>query len=124
MKLYILLVSLLSASITYGQDSARSRNDKPGTPQSLRTTDKSPVNQVHVINPNIVPNQAINHGATENSKVNTTDNNKVNTVKQPVIVTNDHTGISPVSQTPAATLNQSTNKSAMANDTSTNNVIN
>ena len=73
MKLSIILVSVILLSLTgYCQDSTRTRNDKPGTPQSLRTPDNAPQNRVHTINTNTAPNQTINHGATESNKVNNT----------------------------------------------------
>ena len=74
----ILVPVLLLAFSGYGQDSIRTRNDKPGTPQSLRTPDHAPRNRVHIINTNTDPRQTINHGATESNKVN---NAKDQTIK-------------------------------------------
>lgn len=82
---FILLVTcLFSMPRGYSQDSARTRNDKPGTPQSLRTTNTAPQTQLHVVNPNVAPNQSINHGATES--------NGVNNKQEQIITTAPNTG--------------------------------
>ncbi len=60
--------------ITNGQDSIRTRNDKPGTPQSLRTINNAPKNKVHLIDTYRPPQQQIFHGATESNKVGNLDN--------------------------------------------------
>jgi hypothetical protein len=65
-------VFLFTVFIGYGQDSLRTKNDKPGTPQSLRTPDNSPQSHVHILNNNVAPLQTINHGATESNQVNST----------------------------------------------------
>ena len=57
------------AFTTYSQDSIRTKNDKPGTPQSLRKVDNTPQNKVHFNNTYRAPRQSINHGATESNKI-------------------------------------------------------
>ena len=86
----ILIPVLLLAFSGYGQDSMRTRNDKPGTPQSLRTPDHAPRNRVHIINTNTDPIQTINHGATESNKVN---NAKDQTIKVDANMNNGSTVI-------------------------------
>ena len=67
----------------YSQDSIRTKNDKPGTPQSLRTVDNTPQNKVHFNNTYKAPGQSINHGATESNKIiNTNDHNIINDPNQ------------------------------------------
>ncbi len=62
-KFFVSLLSfLLLAFISYGQDSVRTRNDKPGTPQSLRTIDNAPKNKVHLIKTYKPQQQSIYHG--------------------------------------------------------------
>ncbi len=63
------IACLLFVLITNGQDSIRTRNDKPGTSQSLRTVNNAPGNKVHLINTYRPPQQEIYHGATESNKV-------------------------------------------------------
>ena len=61
-KLLILLAVSLFVCRSYGQvanDSVRTRNDKPGTPQSLRTPDMSPQSHVTLINPRAATNQTV-----------------------------------------------------------------
>ncbi len=74
MKTKILISAILFVFITlngFSQsiDSIRTKNDKPGTPQALRTPDNSPRNRVHTIKRQKHLNQTINHGATESNKV-------------------------------------------------------
>ena len=68
-KLVVLFIVILITLKGYSQDSTRTINDKPGTPQSLRSGDNLPRNKVHVINENKAQNQSINHGSTESNKV-------------------------------------------------------
>ncbi|MEO6290794.1 MAG: hypothetical protein ABIO76_12770 [Ginsengibacter sp.] len=68
-KLTTLFASFLFIAISYGQmkDIVRTRNDKPGTPQSLRKPNTAPRTHVHTIDKNTPPQQTIHHGATENN---------------------------------------------------------
>ena len=68
--------SLISC-IGFGQveDSVRTRNDKPGTPSSLRTPNSSPQNNVPVINQNRPPLQTVNNS---NQQTNITNPNGSN----------------------------------------------
>ncbi len=77
LKLSILFLSALFSLRSLGQDSVRTKNDRPGTPQSLRTIDNSPTNKVHMTNTHRVPNQTINDGATESNKVNNTNSQTI-----------------------------------------------
>ncbi|MBA2250541.1 MAG: hypothetical protein H0W12_10170 [Chitinophagaceae bacterium] len=76
MKLSLFLTFICSFILTvkgFSQsppDSVRTRNDKPGTPQSLRTPNQAPTSHVQLINTNIAVGQTINHGATESNKLN------------------------------------------------------
>lgn len=121
-KLFILLISgLIVLTGGYSQDSIRTRNDKPGTPQSLRKVNITPASQVHVVNTNVAPGQSINHGATESNNVNNkqeqtivSEPNTVNsTVPNSVNVTDPKTGKvnrgSPASTGPADTLSNGIN---------------
>jgi hypothetical protein len=56
-------------------DSVRTRNDKPGTPQSLRTADQSPQSHVTIINNN--GPQVNNAGGQATITTNNADNNTV-----------------------------------------------
>ncbi len=68
------ITCLLFVLITNGQDSIRTRNDKPGTPQSLRTVNNAPRNKVHLIDTYKPLQQEIYHGATESNKVGNLNN--------------------------------------------------
>lgn len=85
-KFTTLLASFLFLTISYGQlkDSVRTRNDKPGTPQSLRTPNMSPRIKVHVSNKDKGQNQTINHGATESNKVINSNENTIIANPEPV----------------------------------------
>lgn len=73
-KPFILLVTILFISFAgYAQtvnDSAGTRNDKPGTPQSLRIADQSPQSHVTIINGN---GAAVNN-TNGQTKITTTTN--------------------------------------------------
>jgi hypothetical protein len=98
-KLLVLLISFLSASVVgYSQDSARTKNDKPGTTQSLKTSDQSPQSHADIINSNTAPNQTIVHGAPES--------NKVNSGKRKTIITNSAASDKPVPTTPITIINK------------------
>lgn len=77
-KLIILATSFFILTIGRAQvsDSVRTRNDKPGTPQSLRTPNMAPRTHIHTINKDVPPGQTINHGATESNKPNNLDKKK------------------------------------------------
>ena len=68
-QLSIIVIILLVTVTGYGQDSARTINDKPGTPSSLRTPDNTPSNRIHTINTNADANQTINHQGVESNQV-------------------------------------------------------
>lgn len=112
MKLWLIFTPFLFALASYGQDSIRTKNDKPGTPKSLRIPDNTPRNQVHTINTNTPPAQTINHGAVES--------NQVNNSKQSTIITNANPAngavIPPSDTTPK--------NPGVRNDTMINNALN
>lgn len=111
-KVFISLLSfLLLTFISYGQDSIRTRNDKPGTPQSLRTTNNAPRNKVHVVETQRPQQQGINHGATENTIDNSNRQQKVS----PVI---SNSGEKP--QTPTITIEKESTQSTIRRDSTTN----
>lgn len=59
-------------------DTIRTRNDKPGTPQSLRQPNTAPLNHVPIIKSKKPQNQTIQHGAVEhNDPTNLSKQNKV-----------------------------------------------
>ena len=106
------------AFTSYSQDSIRTKNDKPGTPQSLRTVDNTPHNKVHFNNTYKAPAQSINHGAVESNKIDNTkdqsiindtnqDNNK-SIPKTPITISNE-----PARQ--AVKADTSINKGTMSN---------
>ena len=72
-KFPILLISILLLAInSYSQDSIRTKNDKPGTPQSLRKPDNTPQTHVQVITNHTSPNEVnINRPSESNSANNT-----------------------------------------------------
>ncbi len=71
------MVLILFVAITgHGQtvtDSVRTKNDKPGTPQSLRNPDQSPQSHVKLINTNGGANQKVIPTTSEGSNVNNTN---------------------------------------------------
>ena len=65
-----MLVTLFSYVVGYAQaDSARTINDKPGTPASLRTPATIPSNQVPTLKSSGNVDQTINHQGMESNKV-------------------------------------------------------
>ena len=104
-----LLSFLLVASTSYGQDSIRTRNDKPGTPQSLRTINKAPENKVHLIDTHKQSRQEIYHGATESNTIN---NSNRQTKIYPGI---NNAQVS--SRTPAITIDKQTTGQTIRKDT-------
>jgi hypothetical protein len=85
-KLSIVVGAIMFLVYTgYGQeDSTRTRNDRPGTPQSLRTADQSPQSHVNIINNNPAPGQTTNPAATGNNGINNTIIADPNTIGKPV----------------------------------------
>ncbi len=80
------LVCIMITSVSFSQiDSIRTRNDKPGTPSSLRTPDNSPQNSNPVINQARPQVGSVNHGALESNKVtNITQQTDANNGVSPV----------------------------------------
>ena len=113
-KSFVSLLSfLLLAFISYGQDSIRTRNDKPGTPQSLRITSNTPTNKVHLIKSYKPPQQSIYHGATESNTITNT-NTKDKTYPG---ITNE----GDIPKTPALTIDKQPADQAIRMDSAANN---
>ena len=95
-KLFILLIpALIFAFSSFGQaanDSLRTRNDRPGTPQSLRTPDQSPQSHVTILNANVPPNQNVIHTSSESTTPNNTNGK--------IIITTPNTNGNAVPKTP------------------------
>ena len=88
-KLILLTFFIMLGYVSFSQDdSVRTRNDKPGTPSSLRTPDNSPQNGDPLINRQRAPVGTINHGGMENSK--TTNTNQQTHVNGSVNQANDN----------------------------------
>jgi hypothetical protein len=83
-KILCLLVSILFVTTNnYAQtitDSARTRNDKPGTPQSLRTPNTAPVSHVTILNSYVPQNQNVLHTSSESNTPNNTNGKTVITI--------------------------------------------
>ncbi|MEO6639463.1 MAG: hypothetical protein ABIN25_14380 [Ginsengibacter sp.] len=115
-KFIILGAAFLILTTGYAQvnDSVRTRNDKPATPQSLRTPNMAPRTHVHTINKSVPPQQTINHGATES-------NDPSNLNKSKTIAPNSTNGqkvpVTPVTIKPGIALKDTsiTNKGVMQN---------
>lgn len=107
-----LLSFLLLTFISYSQDSIRTRNDKPGTPQSLRTVNNSPKNRVHLIERHQPPGQTIYHGATESNTINNT--------KKRERVYPGITNARDIPGTPAITIDNQTTRQVIRNDSAVN----
>ena len=98
----------------YSQDSIRTKNDKPGTPQSLRHTDNTPQCQVQ-INNNQATNRSDINRPSESNSINNTNRQTIiidsnNTVGKPSPV-NPNT----ITTTPPASMKTITNSSAIQN---------
>lgn len=115
MKIKFLICTLATVIITYSgysQDSIRTKNDKPGTPQSLRTTDNSPENRVHLVETYKPAQQSIYHEGTETNKVNNTDKQEQ---VYPAI-----TDARAIPNTPAVTIDNRTTGQTIARDSTVN----
>lgn len=91
----VLVVLILLIAISgNGQtvtDSVRTRNDKPGTPQSLRSSDKSPQSHVKLIH---------TKGANQNVIQTTSEGNNVNNTHGQTIITNTNSTSNIVPKSP------------------------
>ncbi|MDQ3682694.1 MAG: hypothetical protein M3352_06435 [Bacteroidota bacterium] len=110
----LLVVILLSVYSGYSQDSIRTKNDKPGTAQSLRKADNTPESRVQVIKNNTAPNPANINKPSES--------NTINNATQKTITTDANTTSKPnptntitITNTPPATMNTTTHSSATQN---------
>lgn len=112
-KFLICLSSAVILSVCgYSQDSSRTKNDKPGTPQSLRTTDNSPETRVHIVDTYKPPQQSIYHAGTESNSLN--DINRQQTVYPGI---NDGKAIP---ATPAVTVDNRTTPQVIRRDSTVN----
>jgi hypothetical protein len=99
LKLSIVLISFLSLVFSgHSQDSPRTKNDKPGTPQSLRTLDNTPKTHIEIIDSN-TPNQTNINKPSESNNINNTTRETItidpnNTAKliptNPITITTNH----------------------------------
>jgi hypothetical protein len=108
-KILCLLVSILFVTTNnYAQtitDSARTRNDKPGTPQSLRTPNTAPVSHVTILNSYVPQNQNVLHTSSESNTPNNTNGKTVITIYAITLKTN------PLDSTKKGPLNKVSNAS-------------
>ncbi len=65
--LFSICISLHAFCEAQVRDSVRTRNDKPGTPQSLRKANTAPQNTVPTIDNDAPAQQTIDHGAVEHN---------------------------------------------------------
>jgi hypothetical protein len=116
MKSFIPLISifLLLGLSGYSQDSIRTKNNKPGTPQSLRTGDNTPQTHVEIINKNSTSNQTNIHRPSESNSINNSNHETItvdpNTAGRP----NPTNPIS-ITTTPPDSMRTTTNSSAIQN---------
>jgi hypothetical protein len=68
-QICLTIAAIFFCTTIFCQDSIRTVNDKPGTPSSLRTPSSAPLNRLHTVNQNGIPNQAIDHNGTESNQV-------------------------------------------------------
>jgi hypothetical protein len=114
-KISILLISiLLLAFSSYSQDGIRTKNDKPGTPQSLRHTDNTPQSHVQIINNN-TPSQTNMNRASESNNVN-------NSTQHTITIDSNNTAGKPspvnpitITTTPPDSMRTPANSSAIQN---------
>lgn len=116
MKLEISIVLILILSLVfsgYSQDSLRTKNDKPGTPQSLRTSDNTPKTHLEIISNN-TPNQININKPSESNNIN-------NTTRQTITIDPNNTAkpspTNPITITtiPPDSMHTNTNSSAIQN---------
>ena len=116
MKFFILLVSVLLAAFNgYSQDSIRTENDKPGTPQSLRIPDNTPQSHVEITNNNTTPNQTNINRPSESNTINNT--NRQTITIDPSNTTAKPSPVNPITitTTPPDSMRTTTNSSAIQN---------
>jgi hypothetical protein len=113
-KLFILATALVCAFSGYCQDSLRTINDKPGTPQSLRNTTQTPENHVQVITPNATPNQADINRPTESNTPNNSTQQTITTDPNAAPVS-DPTNPNTLTNVPPENMRAPTNSSAIQN---------
>jgi len=113
---FILVIPLLLlASSVYSQDSIRTKNDKPGTPQSLRKPDNTPESHVQITNSNPTSNQTNINRPSESNTIN-------NTTQQTITIDPNNTTAKPapvnpitITTTPPDSMRTTTNSSAIQN---------
>lgn len=113
-KLCVLpIIFLLWIFSGYGQDSIRTKNDKPGTSQSLRKSDQTPQNHVQIINTQTPTQADINRPSESNTQNNTTQQT-ISTDPNKAPVTSPTNPIT-ITTTPPANMKSNTNSSAIQN---------
>ena len=116
MKFSIVLISILLLVFRgFSQDSVRTKNDKPGTPQSLRHADNTPQSHVQITNNNTTPNQTDINRPSESNNVN-------NTTQKTITIDSNNTAGKPspvnpitITTTPPDSMRTTTNSSAIQN---------
>jgi hypothetical protein len=113
-KLFILPITIsLWIFCSYGQDSIRTKNDKPGTTQSLRKSDQTPQNHVQIINTQ-TPTQADVNRPSESNTQNNTTQQTITTDPNKAPVSNPTNPIT-ITTKPPANMQSKTNSSAIQN---------
>ena len=117
MKIKIAILSaliLLTVFSGYSQDSIRTKNNKPGTPSSLRKADNIPQSKIQ-INSTTTSNQTDINRPSESNNTN-------NTTQKTIIITDQNTTAKPnpvttntITTTPPATMRTTTQSSAIQN---------
>ncbi len=114
-KFSLLVIAILLLVLNgYTQDSIRTKNDKPGTPQSLKKTDKTPESHLHVIKNNTAPNPANINKPSESNNVNNTTRQTITSDPNTATKPNPTKPIT-LTNTPPATMTTTTHSSATQN---------
>ncbi len=114
-KFSLLIIAILLLILNgYSQDSIRTKNDKPGTPQSLKKTDKTPESHLQVIKNNTAPNSANVNKPSESNNINNTTRQTITTDANTTSKPNPTNPIT-ITNTPPATMTTTTNSSAIQN---------
>ncbi len=114
-KFSLLVIAILLLVLNgYTQDSIRTKNDKPGTPQSLKKTDKTPESHLQVIKNNTAPNPANINKPSESNNVNNTTRQTITSDPNTATKPNPTNPIT-ITNTPPATMTTTTHSSATQN---------
>jgi hypothetical protein len=115
-KFSLLVIAILLLVINgYSQDSIRTKNDKPGTPQSLKNTDNTPQSHLQVIKNNPAPNQANINKPSESNNINNSTRQTITTDSNTTAKPNPTNPITITTTTPPANMTTTTHSSATQN---------